>query len=49
MSKQRTIRVMIFDDHELVRSGLKSFLRVYNDLELVGEASSGEMAISLCP
>lgn len=49
MSKQRTIRVMIVDDHELVRSGLKSFLRVYDDLELVGEASSGEMAISLCP
>jgi NarL family two-component system response regulator LiaR len=49
MSEQRTIRVMIVDDHELVRSGLKSFLRVYDDLELVGEVSSGEMAISLCP
>jgi len=49
MSEQRPIRVMIVDDHELVRSGLKSFLRVYDDLELVGEASNGELAISLCP
>lgn len=48
MSEQRPIRVMIVDDHDMVRSGLKSFLRAFDDLEMVGEASSGEQAISLC-
>jgi NarL family two-component system response regulator LiaR len=39
---------MIVDDHEIVRSGLASFLRVVADLELVGEAASGEDAVRLC-
>jgi NarL family two-component system response regulator LiaR len=39
---------MIVDDHEIVRSGLASFLRVVADLELVGEAASGEEAVRLC-
>ena len=36
------IRVMIVDDHPIVRSGLVTMLQAFNDLELVGEASSGE-------
>ena len=48
MSVQHPIRVMIVDDHDMVRSGLKSFLRAYDDLELVGEACNGEQALSLC-
>ncbi len=36
------------DDHEIVRSGLATFLRVVQDLELVGEASSGEEGVRLC-
>ena len=48
MSVQRPIRVLIVDDHDMVRSGLKSFLRAYDDLELVGEANNGEQALSLC-
>ena len=48
MSVQVPIRVMIVDDHDMVRSGLRSFLRAFNDLELVGEATCGEQAISLC-
>jgi NarL family two-component system response regulator LiaR len=32
----------------MVRSGLSAFLYAYDDLELVGEASSGEQAITLC-
>ena len=39
------IRVVIVDDHEIVRSGLATFLRVTGDLELVGEADSGEEAV----
>ena len=42
------IRVVIVDDHEMVRSGLATFLRVVRDLELVGEAASGEEAVRLC-
>lgn len=43
-----TIRVMIVDDHAVVRSGLAAFLLVYDDLELVAEASNGEEAIRRC-
>ncbi len=48
MSDVRPIRVMIVDDHAVVRSGLGAFLMVFEDLELVAEASSGEQAINLC-
>jgi NarL family two-component system response regulator LiaR len=41
----KTIRVMIVDDHAVVRGGLSKFLMVHQDLELVGEAESGEEAI----
>jgi len=43
------IRVMVVDDHKVVRGGLSDFLFAYDDLELVGEASSGENAILICP
>jgi NarL family two-component system response regulator LiaR len=42
------IRVLIADDHEMVRSGLGAFLRVAPDLELAGEAANGEQAVRLC-
>jgi NarL family two-component system response regulator LiaR len=42
------IRVVIVDDHEMVRSGLATFLHVQDDLELVGEASNGEEAVRVC-
>jgi len=45
----QSIRVMLVDDHTMVRRGLTTFLKVYDDLELAGEASSGEAAIRLCP
>lgn len=44
----RRIRVLIVDDHEMVRGGLAAFLSVASDLELVGEAASGEAAVHLC-
>jgi NarL family two-component system response regulator LiaR len=40
--------VVIVDDHEVVRTGLATFLRVIRDLELVGEASSGEEGVRVC-
>ncbi|MEJ2265548.1 MAG: response regulator transcription factor [Anaerolineales bacterium] len=47
-AEERPIGVMIVDDHTVVRSGLSAFLMVYDDLEFVGEASSGEEAVRLC-
>jgi two-component system, NarL family, response regulator LiaR len=44
----KPIRVMIVDDHAVVRSGLAAFLTVFEDLELVGQAGSGEEAVRLC-
>jgi len=42
------IRVMLVDDHTMVRKGLATFLSVYDDLQLAGEAESGAAAIQLC-
>jgi len=39
---------MLVDDHNVVRSGLATFLRAYEDLELVGEARNGLEALDLC-
>lgn len=49
MTVHRPIRVMLVDDHAVVRGGLGAILRVYDDLELAGEAGSGEDALRLCP
>jgi NarL family two-component system response regulator LiaR len=39
---------MLVDDHTMVRRGLATFLKVFDDLELAGEAANGEDAIQLC-
>lgn len=44
----KPIRVMLVDDHAMVRRGLATFLMVYDDLQLAGEAESGEAAIQMC-
>ena len=48
MSKSQPIRVIIVDDHAMTRLGLRFFLKAYDDLELVGEATNSEEALSLC-
>jgi NarL family two-component system response regulator LiaR len=48
MTESIPIRVMIVDDHDMVRSGLNVFLEAFDDLELVGEAADGQEAIRLC-
>lgn len=48
MSNEKEIRVLIVDDHAVVRSGLAAFLTVFDDLLLVGEAGSGVEAIQKC-
>ena len=42
------IRVLLVDDHAMVRKGLALFLKAFDDLELVGEAENGMAAIQLC-
>jgi len=41
------IRVLLVDDHALVRNGLSSVLRYRTDLEVVGEAADGQEAVAL--
>ena len=48
MSEAQTIRVLIVDDHEIIRTGITYSLSAYHDLELVGEANSGQEALRLC-
>jgi two-component system, NarL family, response regulator LiaR len=48
MSDERAIRVMIVDDHALVRSGLEAFLLIQKDLKLVAQARNGQQALALC-
>ncbi len=48
MEPKRPIRVMIVDDHAVVRSGLGAFLMAYDEFELVGEAESGAEALAVC-
>ncbi len=48
MSMSRPIRVMIVDDHAVVRSGLSAFLSAYDDLEMVAEAGGGMEAVRMC-
>jgi DNA-binding NarL/FixJ family response regulator len=40
------IRVVIADDHEVVREGLRAFLALQDDVEVVGEAADGEEAVT---
>lgn len=42
------IRVLVVDDHAMVRRGLAAFLRTKPDLQLVAEAASGAEALTLC-
>ncbi|WP_298817956.1 response regulator transcription factor [uncultured Chloroflexus sp.] len=46
---QNNIRVMVIDNHAVVRSGLAIFLMTCDNMELVGEAESGAQALERCP
>ncbi len=48
MDADRPIKVMIVDDHAVVRSGLSAFLLAFDDLEYVGDAAGGADAVSKC-
>ncbi|MEA2452732.1 MAG: hypothetical protein QOG04_1442, partial [Actinomycetota bacterium] len=42
-----TLKVMLVDDHEIVRKGLRSLLEAEDDIEVVAEADNGPSAVSL--
>ena len=48
MEEAKPIRLMIVDDHLMVRDGLRVFLSVYEDIQVVAEADDGEQAVMLC-
>jgi len=45
--KQNRTTILVVDDHEVVRSGIRSFLETTPEFQVVGEAASGEEALSL--
>ena len=48
MTPAKPIRILIVDDLSVVRSGLKLCIQAFDDLELAGEAASGDEAVQLC-
>jgi two-component system, NarL family, response regulator len=47
MEAKRPIRVVVFDDHAMIREGIVALLQMQGDFEVVGEAGDGESAIAL--
>jgi chemotaxis response regulator CheB len=49
----KIVRVLLVDDHTIVREGLSKWLRGYSDMDVVGEATNGleavNLARNLCP
>jgi two-component system, NarL family, response regulator LiaR len=48
MGEKNKIKVMIVDDHPLVRHGIKTVFEAYDDILLVAEAENGREAIKMC-
>jgi len=48
MTNTQPIRVLIVDDHAMVRSGLKNFIYGYEWMEMAGEAGNGAAAVEFC-
>ncbi|TDD68265.1 response regulator transcription factor [Actinomadura darangshiensis] len=46
-SRQGPIKVLIADDHPVVRQGLRTFLGIQDDIDVVGEAEDGTSAVTL--
>ena len=46
-SKKNSIKILIADDHEIVRQGLKTILSEHSDLEVIAEASNGNEVLKI--
>jgi two-component system, NarL family, response regulator LiaR len=47
MAKSNLVSILIVDDHEVVRNGIRSYLETIKDFDVVGEAESGEKAVRM--
>ncbi len=45
--REAKIKVLLVDDHQVVRQGLRTFLELHDDIEVIGEAADGETAVQL--
>ena len=48
MNKEKTIEVLVVDDHPMVRHGIKTILLTFDDIRVVGEAGNGLEALARC-
>lgn len=48
MAEQSLIKVIIVDDHPVVRNGIANMLLVFDDIELIGQAGGGSELLTLC-
>lgn len=48
MNRKKQIRLLLVDDHTVLLDGLEAVLQVYDDIKVIGKASSGKQAISIC-
>jgi two-component system, NarL family, response regulator LiaR len=48
MTEKKVIKVIVVDDHPLVRHGIKTVFEAYDDIEMVAEAENGKEAIEIC-
>ncbi|MDX2137528.1 MAG: response regulator transcription factor [Chloroflexota bacterium] len=48
MTAEKCIRIVLADDHDMVRKGLRALLEQYQDLEIVGEAKDGQAVVDVC-
>lgn len=49
MSEQTAIKVIIVDDHPVVRNGIANMLLIFDDIELAGEAGGGRELLNMLP
>ncbi len=49
MAKNGAIRVMVVDDHPVIREGIRRLLQHFAELDVVGVAGSGEESVQLAP
>lgn len=47
MAETKQIRLLLVDDHDVVRSGIRALLEAQEDMQVVGEASSGSEAVAV--
>ena len=49
MSYLKDIKIVLVDDHKLLRDGLRNIIEQRSNMHIIGEASDGREAIKICP